>query len=161
MTTIFDQNGNADGVASSLEGYNWTGNPNTYSSTGGGVLAQLLPPLNASYGSFQTAVTGNPSNATAVQQCPPLSSSASQIVTQAYSGLQTFLSNRKNCPACNAKIFGPLKMTRGAFLTYLQQTPKLCDGTKATAVSASKISAAYGKMTIAQLFQTDPPNAVT
>jgi len=159
--TTYDQNGIANGLASALGGYNWLGNPNTYSTSGKSIIASTLLPLNAAYDSFSPAAAGNPSNPTAVQQCPPLSPSANQAVTQAYSGLTTFLANTNNCPNCKVKIFGPLKMTRSDFLTYLQQTPLFCDGTQATGVSASKINAAYQDMTIAKLFQTDPPSAVT
>jgi hypothetical protein len=166
--TTYDQNGNANGQAAGLGGFNWLGRPNTYASSSGSVVAQLLSPLNVDYTSFDPSPQANPSNGTAVQQCAALPSTASDLATQAYSDVRDFLSamnngKPKNCPSCDAEIFRPLKMKRTDFVTYLQQKPVFCDGTKTTNISASTVTndPKYKDKTIAQYFQAESPDAAT
>jgi hypothetical protein len=157
----YDSNGRATGQRVFPLAFEWTGNPNTYGLGTGTLIASLIPPIDAGYGSFQiSAAGGNPSNTTALQQCPPLPAKADQVVRQAYSDLLNLLSDSKKCPQCDTSIFAPLKIERGAFVKYLQQEPLLCDGLSATKVPTARLGNAPEK-TIAEFFQVEAPNAAT
>ena len=162
--TTYDSQGRITGLLESPPALEWTGNPNTYSvGSARTLIASLVLPINAAYGLFQVSATGNPSNTNAVQQCPPLPSTVNQVLVQAYSDLTNLLSNATKCPQCDTQILTPLKVKRSDFVKYLQQAPRLCDGTQATAISASKLTteSQYQKMTVAQFFKADKPNAAT
>jgi hypothetical protein len=71
------------------------------------------------------------------QSCARLDKATGETLAAAYTSLKTFLSTSNSCPACDSKIFQPLKMTRGTFLTYLGQEPRFCDGTKSLEMSTT------------------------
>ena len=129
--------------------------------------AAISLPVSVESGSLYGEGQGNSEKQHAEDlTCPSLPSAAKQVMDQAFADLKTLLGNLQSCPQCDTQIFKPLNMKRSDFLKYLQQTSKICDGTRATPMaSLVDPNPLYNGKTIAYYFQSqngeNKPEAAT